>query len=240
MRRILTCILVVSLITTGLNAQQLERPFNIDVLFGPAFNLGRSGSSELDTSDLRSTLKTGFNVAVTLTYRFPNSVFGIYGIGSWQRNEVDSKEFRKQFILTDEVPIAFVINSGPLITWKFLAGPDIKLPLGTKGKYSIEFSMAGGALEAIAPNYTIAGYHTNGSEIDYHYGGRMDLVFCYQLSSGFYYHINQRCSMVINTSYTHGTPGYKQDYSVDANAYHFIYTYPVRALNIMAGVSYSL
>jgi hypothetical protein len=232
--------LVVSIITPGLKAQDIERPFKVGVLLGPSFNIGKSGSSDLDSSSLQSAAKTGFNVAFTLTYRFPNSFFGIYGIGSWQRNEVDSKEFTKQFIPDNGNPFAIVINSGPLITWKFLAGPDIKLPLGTNGKYSIEFSLAGGALEAIAPNYTITGYHTNGSDMEYHYGGRMDLVFCFQLSSGFNYQINQRCSMVINASYSNGTPGYKQDIGINNFEYHYNYTYPISSLNIMAGVSYSL
>ena len=226
--------------TPGLNAQHIERPFKVAVLFGPAFNTGKSGSSALDSSSLQSIAKTGLIVAVNFTYRFPNSHFGIYGTGSWQRNEVNSKEFAKQYIPLDPDPVSIVVNTNPLITWKFLAGPRIRLPLGSDGKYSFEFSMAGGALEAIAPNYTITAFHTNGSDIQYHYGGRLDLVFCYQLSSGFNYQINQRCSMVINASFTHSTPGYKQDYGVDGIEHHYIYTYPVSSLNIMAGVSYSL
>ena len=50
--------------------------------------------------------------AITLTYRFPNSNFGIYGIGSWQRNSVDSKDFSRSetFHLISDTASA-VVNS---------------------------------------------------------------------------------------------------------------------------------
>ncbi len=240
MRRILTCILVVSLIIPGLNGQHIERLFKIGVLFGPAFTVGNSGSSGPDSSILHSFSKTGFNLAATLTYRFPNSIFGIYGIGSWQRNPVNSTEFAKSRFPRYPDTASVVVYSDPLNTWKFLAGPDIKLPLGIDGKCSIEFSFGGGVLVAIAPNFTINSYYTSGSEIEYHYGGRLPLAFCYQLSSGFNYHINQLWSLVINASYTHSTPGYNGDYEDNGVPFHYTYTYPVSSLNLLAGVSYSL
>jgi hypothetical protein len=234
---------VASLIVPGLNAQPIERPFKIGVLFGPAFTIGKSESSDLDSSLLYGSAKTGISAAITLTYRFPKSIFGIYGIGSWQRNPVDSKEFAKQYFPIDPGPVSIVVNSDPLNTWKFLAGPDIKLPLNRDGKFSINFGIGAGVLEAIAPNYTINSYYTNGytiERIDYHYGGRLPLAFCYQLSSGFNYQINRLWSLVLNASYTHSTPGYKEDYEYNGIPFHYTYTYPVSSLNVLAGVSYSL
>ena len=241
MRRVLTCILMTSLLVSGLNAQGVERPFTVGVMFGPAFTVGKSGSSDPDTSIFHSYLKTGFNAAITLTYRFPNSNFGIYGIGSWQRNSVDSKDFSKSSFPLNSDTASVVVNSNPINTWKFLVGPDLKLPLGSNGKCSIEFSIAGGALMAIVPNFTINWYYNNGAEINYYYGGRLPLVFCYQVSSGFNYHFSQLLSLLINASYTHSAPGYNgSNYEYNGVTHHYIYSYPVSSLNILAGISYSL
>ncbi len=241
MRRILTCILMTSLVATGLKAQVNERPFTVGVLFGPAFTIGKPGSSDLDTSIFHSYLKTGFNAAITLTYRFPNSNFGIYGIGSWQRNSVDSKDFSKSSFPLNSDTGSVTVNSDPLDTWKFLAGPDLKIPLGSSGKCSIELSIAGGALMAIVPDFTINWYYSNGSEINHYYGGRLPFVFCYQISSGFNYHFNRLFSLLLNASYTHSTPGYNgSDYEYNGVTHHYFYTYPVRSINVLAGVSYSL
>ena len=230
-----------SLLVSGLNAQKVERSFAVGILFSPAFTVGKSGSADLDTSVFHSYLKTGFNVAITLTYRFPNSNFGIYGIGSWQRNSVDSKDFsRSSFPLNSDTASA-VVNSNFLSTWKFLAGPDLKLPLGSNGKCSIEFNIAAGALMADVPNFTISWYFNGGSETSYYYGGRLPLVFCYQVSSGFNYHFSKLLSLQISASYTHSTPEYNGSISEYNGVTHYnYYSYPVRSLNILAGVSYSL
>jgi hypothetical protein len=241
MRRILLCIITTSLIVSGLEAQGIERPFTLGVLFGPAFTVGKPESSDPDTSRFYSHLKTGFNASVTLTYRFKNSNFGIYGIGSWQRNSVDSKDFLKSSFSTNSDTASGVVNSNPLNFWKFLAGPDLKLPLGANGKCSIEFSIAAGALEANVPNFTINWYYNNGAEINYYYGGRLPLSFCYQVSSGLTYRFSPVFSLLINASYTHSEQGYNgSNFEYNGETHHYFYYYPVSSLNILAGVSYSL
>jgi len=241
MRRILTCIVMSSLLVSGLNAQQVERPFSVGVLFGPAFTVGKSGSSDLDTSTFYSHLKTGFNAAITLTYHFPNSNFGIYGIGSWQRNSVDSKDFSRSEVLLNSDTGSAIVNSNFLSTWKFLAGPDLNLPLGTNGKCSIEFNIAAGALMADVPNFSISCYYNSGSETGYYYGGRLPLVFCYQVGSGFNYHFSKLLSLLINASYTHSTPGYIGSiFEYNGVTHYHNYTYPISTLNVLAGVCYSL
>ena len=242
MRRILLCILITSLFVSGIHAQGVERPFTVGILLGPAFTVGKSRSSDLDNSVFYSHLKTGFNAAITLTYRFPNSNFGIYGIGSWQRNSVDSKDFsRSSFPLNSDTASA-VVNSNFLSTWKFLAGPDLKLPLGSNGKCSIEFNIAAGVLMADVPNFTISWDFNGGSETSYYYGGRLPLVFCYQASAGFNYHFSKLLSLQINASYTYSTPEYNGSIFEDNSGatHYYYYSYPVSSLNILAGVSYSL
>jgi hypothetical protein len=240
--------LVVSLMMTDLNAQHTEQPFKIAVLFGPACTVGKPGGSGSDTSTLNSSLKTGFNAAITCTYRFPNSTFGIFGIGSWQRNPVNSNEYAKESFSTPvsvvvySHPLSVVVYSNPLNTWKFLAGPTIKIPLGADGKLSVEFSMGGGVLIAIAPDYTINTLYNDGSgEIEYHYGGRLPTSFCYQFGSAFNYQINRLWSLLFNASYTHSTPSYYKD-DIEYNGIEFQYTksYPVRSLNLLAGISFAL
>jgi|GEM_PF-966404 hypothetical protein len=238
MRRILIWILVTVLIVPSVNAQRIERPLEIGVLFGPAFTVGKPGSSDADTAILHSISKTGINVAITLTYRFPNSVFGIYGIGSWQQNPVDSKEFARSRFDRDTAIVA--VHSNPLNSWKFLAGPDLKLPLGRTGKINVQISLVAGAVVAVVPDFTINSNRLNGTEVEYHYGGRLPLTFCYQLSSGINYRVCQRWSIGLNAGYTHSRPAYSGDYEFDGVPRHYTYTYPISSLNVLAGISYSL
>jgi hypothetical protein len=248
MRRLLSSIFFTSLIIPGLHAQHIEQPLSIGVLFGPAFPVGNFASSGLDSSKIQSAAKTGINIAITLTYHFPNSIFGIYAIGSWQQNSVDNKTLAKTLKPDYPDTISLVVNSNPWRMWTILAGPKIELPLDASGKCSIEFNIGGGIQQAVIPFYTITQYYmngslisyTNGSETSFYYGGSLYPAFCYQFGSGFNYHVNRLWSLTINAGYTHSTSVYNYDDEYGGTSYHKVFTYPVSSVNLLAGISYSL
>ncbi len=240
MRKILTSIFFASLIIPGLRAQHIEQPFSIGVLFGPAFPVGKFANSGLDSSKIQSAAKTGINVATTLSYHFQNSIFSIYAIGSWQQNGVDDKAMARTLMPDYPDTISLVVNSNPWRMWTILAGPKIELPLDASGKCSIEFNIGGGIQQAVVPYYTITQYYTNGSETSFYYGGSLSPAFCYQLGSGFNYHINKVWSLNINAGYTHSTASYIYDNEYGGTLSHVAYTYPISSVNLLAGISYSL
>lgn len=239
MRRLLASVFFVSLIIPGLRAQHIEHPLSIGVLFGPAFPVGKFASSGLDSSKIQSAAKTGINVAITLTYHFPNSIFSIYAIGSWQQNNVDSKALTNTLLPDYPDTISLVVDSKPWYMWTLLAGPKIELPLDASGKCSIEFNVGAGIQQAIVPYYTITQNQTNQSDISFFYGGSLSPVFCYQFGSGFNYHINPLWSLKLNASFTHGTSAYKYDYTYGGNSFHQDFIFPISSVNLLAGISYS-
>jgi len=238
MRRLLTSIFFASLTISVLHAQHIEQPFSIGVLFGPAFPVGKFASTGLDSSKIQSAAKTGLNAAITLTYHFPNSIFSIYAMGSWQQNGVDTKALAKTLMSGYSDTISLAVDSKPWRTWAILVGPRVELPLDASGKCRIEFSFGGGIQQAIVPYYTITQYYTNGSDIGFYYGGSLNPVFCYQFGSGFSYHMNRFWSLTINASYTHITSVYNNnEYGAISDNQHFVF--PISSVNLLAGISYS-
>ncbi|HSZ31708.1 MAG TPA: hypothetical protein VK772_00275 [Puia sp.] len=239
MRRLLTSLFFVLLIMAGLHAQNIEQPFRIGILFGPAFPVGKFASSGLDSSKIQSAAKTGINTTITLAYHFPNSIFGIYAIGSRQQNSVDNKALART--LTPDYPdtSSLVVNSKPWILWTFLVGPKIEFPLDASGKFSIEFNIGGGIQQAFVPDYTITQYYSNGSETGFYWGGSLYPAFCYQFGSGFNYHVNRHWSLVINASYTHSNSDHDY-FEYGSTSYPKNFNFPISSLNLLAGISYSL
>jgi hypothetical protein len=240
MKKILTSLFFTSMIISGMQAQHIEQPFSIGVLFGPAFPVGKFASTGLDSSKIQSATKTGICLAITLAYRFPNSIFGLYAVGSWQQNAVDDKALA--MTLKPDYPDAssLVVNANPWRMWTLLAGPKIELPLDASGKCSIEFNIGAGIQQAGVPFYTITQYLPNESDISFYYGGSLPPAFCYQFGSGFAYHINQAWSVIINASYTHSTANYNYDIEYGGAPIHVSYTYPISSVNLLAGISFSL
>lgn len=224
---------------SDLQAQNIEQPFRIGILFGPAFPVGKFAGSGLDSSKIQSAAKTGINTTITVAYHFPNSIFGIYAIGSWRQNSVDNKALART--LTPDYPdtSSLVVNSKSWLLWTFLVGPKIEFPLDVSEKFSIEINIGGGIQQAFVPDYTITQYYVNGSETGFFWGGYLHPAFCYQFGSVFNYHINLHWSLMINASYTHSNAIYNSNYNYGGPPHHEYLNFPISSVNLLAGIAYS-
>jgi hypothetical protein len=246
MNRIVTCCTIYLLLIPKLYSQNPDQQFRVGLVAGAAFPVGNFSSVPKDSSVIQSAAKPGPAVALSLSYQFKKSLFGVEILAGWQQNNVNN-EALEQFV-KDQLPVGsqVFVKSDNWHIWKFLAGPTIELPMKPAGRTSLDFGILAGVLKTTIPGYEFGIASPDGSQRSFvsYAPVSIPVAFCYQLNAGINYRINRSLYLNGMLSFMHANAVHSYTLYLDPPYYtkpvNMSDSYPISTLNVILGISYKL
>jgi hypothetical protein len=232
------------LATPKLHSQKIDQQFKATFVFGPSFPVGNFGRSIPDSGAIQSAAKPGPAVALSFSYRFKHSHFGVEVMVGWQQNNVNDTVLAQSMSGFYPPGSQIIVKSDNWHIWKFLAGPVIEIPLTPNGKTSLEFGVVAGILKTTIPGYEFRVIYAGMNRVDFASRGPISLpvVFCYQVNAGLNYRITRNLLLNGNISFMHAAPVHAYTYYLDPPYFtmpvHASQTYPISSLNVLVGIAY--
>lgn len=229
---------------SGLYSQTSEPLFRAGISVGPAFPIGKFGSTSTDSGSVgNGASKIGLAVQISLSYPIRHSQFAIILIAGWQENAINLGPAEKSLIQAFPNSTHIDMQSGVRNIWKFLAGPEWNIPVSADGRIRFRSALAAGILKTSLPWSSVAiDYGGMGFQYGKIESFSLPAVFCYQIQSEIGYRLNARMELTGDINFSHATPKHQYDFYLDppvnSMPVHYSASYPISSLNVLFGIAY--
>ena len=228
-----------------LDAQKQEASFQGGISLGPAFPMGKFSSTISDSGNISSSsARAGLAIQINMCYFFRHSDWGISFVAGWQENSINpgptEQMMRRAFPNIDHINI----QADAWNLWKFLAGPEWKIPASANSKIRFECGIGAGILKTSIPGISMSFYNDAQTFHGYEKIQPVSLpaAFCYQVHAGILYGVSPKLFLTGDLNFSHAAPERKYSFYLDppvnSMPVKFEETYPISSMNLLLGVAY--
>lgn len=212
---VLSCLL---LIACMLHAQKDQSRFLVELSVGPSFPLGKFADKEVkayNDNDPSGLAKTGIGANATIGYHL-NKLAGLLLTAGYSVNKQDETGYHDFFSKTWYPGAASLdVSTGSWKIVKIMAGGFMLTPLTSENELSLVTKLSAGICKTAVPRYSYTAYGQGGSFMASGYQEKTKLpwAFCYQISVGLQYRLNNKLHVLFDVSSFNATATQKYSYN---------------------------
>ncbi len=216
----ISLLLLLALFSFITNAQK-QSPYFVEIKGGLYMPVGgfankKYGGNYLDNAD--GLAKTGFAAGLTAGYKFKKSIAAIISFG-YSKNKQDAASFETYLRSTFGSQVLTEVTTNSWSVFKVMAGGHFEAPFSASSQLSFSANLQAGICKTKIPAF---GYvYTTGTGPFDQAGSlkyaeiNLPWTFCYNVSTGIKYKLNNRIYLLVEGNYFNSSPVYKYSYNPD-------------------------